>query len=238
MTWSNHRRRPAASAAVALACALALAACTTTQAVQHEDYLKPIAPGTGVLLMEPDIECSAVTAAGIIEPHAAWTAECQRSVEIALDRFMADHQADLVVYDPAKVPAGRVSRYRELSKLYEAVGVSMLLRSALPTAKAKTDWTMGPGVQTMRQDHDVEYALFVFMRDQYETGGRVATRMGLAMFGVHTMPAVQQGFVTLVELETGDVVWFNRLFSTVGDLREPERARAAIDALLEGSPVL
>jgi hypothetical protein len=52
------------------------------------------------------------------------------------------------------------------------------------------------------------------------------------------MPATQQGFASLVDLETGDVVWFNHLFSTVGDLREPEPARDAIDTLLEGSPVL
>ena len=239
MTRRRTRRPGPAGAAFLFVCSLFLAACTTTtEAVQHQAYRKPVTPGTGILLMEPDIECSAVTAGGLVEPHAAWTAQCKRSVEIALQDFMAERKADLMVYDPADLPPGRVSRYRELTKLYEAVGVSMLQRRLFPTASAKSDWTMGKGVRTMREDHDADYALFVYLRDQYETGGRVATRVGLALLGVGTMPAVQVGFVSLVDLENGDIVWFNQLVSTTGDLRETAPARVAVDTLLEGSPVL
>jgi hypothetical protein len=226
------------SAFILLCSQLLLAACTTTDSVKHGAYQKPIAPGAGVLLMKPDIECSKVTASGMIEPNAAWTAQCQRSVQFALIQFMRDHQAELIVYDPSQLPSDKIPRYRELSKLYEAVGGSILMRSAFPTAKSKTDWTMGKGVQVMREDHDADYVLFIFLRDQYETGGRTAMRLAVAVLGVMTMPATQQGFASLVDLESGDIVWFNHLFSTVGDLREPESARDAIDALLEGSPVL
>ena len=223
---------------IVLCSQLVLTACTTTDAVKHGGYEKPITPGAGVLLMTPDIECSMVTTSGMIEPNAAWTAECQRSVQAALLQFMSDHQAKLIAYEPAEVTADKRPRYRELSKLYEAVGVSMLARSALPTAKSKTDWTMGKGVQDIREDYDADYALFIFLRDQYESGGRTAMRLAVAVLGVVTMPATQQGFASLVDLRTGDIVWFNHLFSTVGDLREVEPARDAIDTLLEGSPVL
>ncbi len=238
MTGRRTRCLGSAGAAFLFVCGLFLAACTTTtESVQHQAYRKPITPGAGVLLMDPDIECSAVTAGGLVEPNAAWTAQCKRSVEIALKAFMTERKADLLVYDPGELPAGKVSRYRELTKLYEAVGVAMLQRRAFPTAQAKIDWTMGKGVRTMREDHDVDYALFVYLRDQYETGGRTATRVGLALLGVGTMPAVQVGFVSLVDLENGDIVWFNQLVSTTGDLREPAPARDAVDTLLEGSPV-
>ncbi len=223
---------------IPLGALLLLGACTATGPVRHMAYQEPITPGAGVLLMKPDIECSKVTASGMIEPNAAWTGQCQRSVEAAIRQFMSDHQADLIVYDPAVVPREKISRYRELSKLYQAVGVSMFSRSAFPTAKSKTNWTMGQGVQDMRADHDAEYALFVFLRDQYETGGRTAMRVAAAVFGVATAPAHQYGIASLVDLETGDIVWFNYLYRTVGDLREPEPARDAIDALLEDSPVL
>ena len=215
-----------------------LTACTTTDPVKHGAYQKPITPGAGVLLMTPDIECSKVTASGMIEPNAAWTAQCQQSVKASLLQFMSDHDAELIVYNPAEVPEDKRSRYRELSKLYEAVGVSMFARSALPTAKSKTDWTMGKGVQDIRQDYEADYALFLFLRDQYESGGRTAMRLAVAVLGVVTTPATQQGFASLVDLRTGDVVWFNHLFSTVGDLREVGPARDAIDTLLEGSPLL
>ncbi len=52
------------------------------------------------------------------------------------------------------------------------------------------------------------------------------------------MPGGQQvGFASLVDLETGDIVWFNRLVSGVGDLRTAEPARAAVDDLLADFPL-
>jgi hypothetical protein len=61
--------------------------------------------------------------------------------------------------------------------------------------------------------------------------------MAAAAFGIVTSAAVQQGFASLVDLETGDIVWFNRLFSTTGDLREAGAARESVERLLEGCPV-
>ncbi len=218
--------------------ALALSACSFNDEVQHTAYREPIAPGARVLLMDIDIECSSVSASGLVEPNASWTARCKESVQSALDDFLADRKAELVLYDAAAMPPDRIRRYQELARLYEAVGTSIINRNAYPTAEDKSDWSMGKGVRVIREDHNADYALFIYLRDQYETGGRVATRLAFAMLGVITTPATQQGFASLVDLETGDVVWFNELFSTVGDLRNEESARDAIDALFDGSPVL
>lgn len=238
MIWKAFRSSALAGTFVLLCSQLVLTACTTTTPMRHAAYQKPIASGARVLLMKPDIECSVVTASGLIEPNAAWTTQCQRSVQAALPQLMAEHDAELIVYDPSKVPSAKLPRYRELSKLYEAVGVSMQTRHAFPTARSKTDWTLGKGVRVMREDHDADYALFIFLRDQYETGGRIALRLAVAALGVVTRPAMQWGFASLVDLDNGDIVWFNQLASTVGDLRELKPARDAMDSLLEGSPVL
>jgi len=45
------------------------------------------------------------------------------------------------------------------------------------------------------------------------------------------------GFASLVDLKTGNIVWFNRLFSTRGDLRTKEPAQQTIDALIKGMPL-
>jgi hypothetical protein len=60
---------------------LVVGACTITDPVRHEAHQQPIPPGARVLLMEPDIECSAVLASGLVEPNAAWTAEAEGHVE-------------------------------------------------------------------------------------------------------------------------------------------------------------
>lgn len=216
---------------------LVVGACTMTDPVRHEAYQRPIAPGARVLLMKPDIECSAVLASGMVEPNAAWTAEAERHVEAALRDMIQEHQAQVVTYDVTSLAPDRVARHRELSRLYEAVAVSMVTRQGIPTASTRTTWTLGPGVRDIATDFDADYALFIVLRDQYETAGRIATRLTAAAFGIVTSAAVQQGFAALIDLETGDIVWFNRLFSTTGDLREAEEARESVEKLLEGCPV-
>ena len=240
MTWKAFHSSALAGTFLLLCSQLVLSACTTTAPMRHAAYQKPIASGARILLMRPDIECSAVTASGLIEPNAAWTAECRRSVRTVLPQLMAEHQAELIVYDPAQVPSARLPRYRELSKLYEAVGTSMQIRNVFPTAQSKTDWTLGKGVQVMREDHDADYALFVFLRDQSETGGRVAKRAALALLFIpmHGPIGMTWGFASLVDLNSGDIVWFNQFRSTMGDLGEPDDARDALESLLAGSPIL
>ena len=46
----------------------------------------------------------------------------------------------------------------------------------------------------------------------------------------------QHGFASLVDLRSGDIVWFNRLLSVVGDLRTEEPAAKTVSQLLEGLP--
>jgi hypothetical protein len=47
---------------------------------------------------------------------------------------------------------------------------------------------------------------------------------------------VQSAYMSLVELKTGRVVWFNRVRRLSGDLREGEAAAETLDALLAGFP--
>jgi hypothetical protein len=52
------------------------------------------------------------------------------------------------------------------------------------------------------------------------------------------VPGGQQvGFGSLVDLRTGDLLWFNRLINPAGDLRTPEPAMKAVDTLLVQLPL-
>ncbi len=55
--------------------------------------------------------------------------------------------------------------------------------------------------------------------------------------GVGLQGGMQVGFASLVDLQTGDVVWFNRLVNQAGDLRTVEPARKAVDELLTDFPL-
>jgi hypothetical protein len=75
------------------------------------------------------------------------------------------------------------------------------------------------------------------MRDSFSSGGRVALQLMAALIGIGIPGGQQLGFASLVDLRTGDVVWFNRLASTVGDLRKEESAHTAIENLLSEIPL-
>jgi hypothetical protein len=47
----------------------------------------------------------------------------------------------------------------------------------------------------------------------------------------------QIGFASLVDLNTGRVVWFNLMQTATGDLRNAADARIAISHLLDGAPL-
>ena len=109
--------------------------------------------------------------------------------------------------------------------------------SALPTKKDKFDWTLGPDAAVLGEEYDADYALFVYMRDSFASSGRMAVILVGALFGVGVPGGQQIGFASLVDLRTGQILWFNRLFSEVGDLREPESAHTAVEYLLDELPL-
>ena len=60
--------------------------------------------------------------------------------------------------------------------------------------------------------------------------------VALALLGAISLGGEQVGYASLVDLNTGRVVWFNKLDRLWGDLREPEAAVETVDALLKGFP--
>ena len=70
-----------------------------------------------------------------------------------------------------------------------------------------------------------------------ETPSGVALIMVGALLGVGVQGGSQVGFASLVDLNSGNVVWFNRLARAEGDLRKPAKAQDAIDHLLDEIPL-
>ena len=96
---------------------------------------------------------------------------------------------------------------------------------------------MGPKVRVLRKKHNADYALFVYIRDSYTSGGlAVAIFLAAAIFGVGLQGGTQVGFASLVDLDSGDIVWFNRLFRGTGDLRERIPAEETVSILLTNFP--
>lgn len=106
----------------------------------------------------------------------------------------------------------------------------------LPTKQDKFDWTLGRETTVFRQD-DADYGLFVYIRDSYTSAGRVALIVVAAILRVGVSGGQTSAFASLVDLRTGDVVWFNLLGSGSANLRTAETAREAMKELLTDLPL-
>lgn len=234
------------SAWILLALSLVVLAggCAQTRSAGPEVTLERPAGGLAVLLMPADVELAVLTASGLEEPHAEWAETGRQNVIAALKDALAERNIRTVSYaDDSDASYQIAAADEQLVKLHEAVGSSIMLHKyvpgyALPTKKDRFDWTLGEGVQELRDAHDADYALFVHARDSFSSGGRVAMNVVLAILpGVAPQGGRQLAFASLVDLNSGQVVWFNVLQSTVGDLRDAKQAREAMDHLLDSSPL-
>lgn len=195
-----------------------------------------------VLLVQPDIQLSQLDAGGVLEPRADWSQTAQQFIEQGIRDHFLRSDAE-VVNSQNSTP-----REVQLAKLHGVVGRAILTHlynngAKLPNKGNALDWSLGPGTKDLQSSYGTDYALFIFVRDSYSTAARRAEQVvgaiAGAFLGVAVVPSggVQVGFASLVDLRTGNIVWFNRLLSTTGDLRTDQPAKRTIDELIGGLPL-
>lgn len=227
-----------------LAMALLLTACSSTQVRTARDATgNPLVVSGKVVLVEPDIELYEVLAGGAEEPRQAWT-DTARRLYPENARALLGVRGIEVVPDFKLPPAdSNDDRLRQLYLLNQAVSISILQysrsgtgqRTGLRNKHGRFDWTLGPGVTTLREATGADYALFTYIRDSYTGGTRAAMRViGFLLLGGDIGGGYQVGVASLVDLRNGQVVWHNLLVDQTGDLRDPAGARETTADLLRG----
>ena len=219
------------------------AAAASNNRVATDANGNPVHITGSVVMIEPDIELSEVLAGGVEEPRKEWSERARRLYpEEVHRRLQASGVRALPDYDvPDDLPPE--TRLGQMLRLNEAVSMSVLAYTQpgnqLATKRGKKlDWTLGPGVEELRKVTNADYALFTYVRDSYTSGGRKALRIaGLLLLGGDIGGGRQVGVTTLVDLRTGQVVWFNFLARQTGDLRDEAGARATVQDMLKGLPL-
>ncbi len=210
-------------------------------AVQAQDK-RNLAPGfTGlpadaqVVITPLDVELFSISAGGVMEPKADWTDAAQRHMKEAL------HQRTLSLGRRGmELTTDQADSLAELLSLHAAVARSIAIHHTgflkLPTKEDRLDWSFGDALQPLQQATGARYALFTWVRDSYASPERVAMMIGLALLGVGVSGGFQVGYASLVDLQTGQVLWFNQLQRGFGDLRDAAKATESVGALLAGFP--
>lgn len=198
-----------------------------------------------VVLMPFDVELSVMTASGATEPRADWTESAKSYLLEAIRSEKASQNVNMVVFQDDRAGAAHQDVVNQLIKLHGVVGNSILLHQyggpngnfTLPNKEGQFDWSVGPSAKALKDVYKADYALFIWVRDSYTSGGRaVAMFLAAGILGVGLQGGQQLGFASLVELETGNVVWFNRMQSGTGDLRNAQGAVNTAQYLLAQLP--
>lgn len=231
-------------AAITLAAGLGLGTIAPTQAatpVTHVAIEKP-AQGTTILIVTPEVSLGILTASGITEPRAEWSKAATGYFSDALKKALetreyATHEIHLDTYEDP--------RALQMLKLNDEVISSIMLNSfyKLPT-KTTFDWTLGEnaGILIPADLADTEtaprYALFLRARGSYQSSAKAALNVGMALLGGPMQFGGQAVQATLVDLETGQIVWYEMDAVPAGeDIREPEGAVSVIERLFKKLPL-
>jgi hypothetical protein len=190
-----------------------------------------------------DVEIYELTAGGTLEPRADFTIGAKEQVEAALTAELQRRNTAIVQYRPPTADPVKSHTHDQLIKLHDVVGGVIIPQVAgpaafkFPTKSDRFDWGLGPEVGVLREDHDADFGLFVIFRDAHSSPGRVGLIVMGSLLGVPMTQGRQTGIASLVDLRTGDIVWFNVFSDPSGDLRTRDVATTAVKKLLEGWPL-
>ncbi len=239
-------------AAFALAMSLPAAGC-----VQKLQYAAPqFTPPKGdynLLVLRPDVTVGSLTTGGMVEPRADWTDQARTNIVAALRAEQAKHGGKLTVIEHRnEIPGIDAQALADVERLNAAVDEAIVthkyLGDYLPTKRGRgLDWSLGQDAVRLGQQTGYDYALFLHAEDQVASSGRVALGVvGLAgclvgFCAPNVGGANQLDYASLVDLRTGEVVWFNVVLAgsqvpgiSFGDLRTPAGATQMVQRLLGG----
>jgi hypothetical protein len=232
------------------AAALTLPACVQTRQYADLEFTPPQG-NYKLLVMRPDVSVGSVTTGGMVEPRADWTEQARANLVTALRAQQATRGGNVLIMERRdSLPGVDPETVAELERLHYAVGQSIALHRYsgryLPTKRGKgLDWTLGQDAVRLGQRTGMDYALFLYAEDSFASTGRVALQvLGVAgCFVGFCMANIGGGgqfaYASLVDLRSGEVVWFNVLQAgtqvagiKMGDMRTPDGAAQLVDRLL------
>jgi hypothetical protein len=212
----------------------------STQSKNLAPGFSALPKGARVVIMPTDIELFSISAGGVLEPKADWTEAAQKHFTAA----MLEKKQKLGL-SSVELTAQQADEAEEVNALHGAVARAISIHHfgalPLPSKDGKLIWTLGEPVQVIQKMTGADYALFSWVRDSYTSDERKATMVAIAVLSLGRVVPIaggqQTGYASLVDLKTGQVLWFNRLARGSGDLREADKASETVEALLSEFPV-
>ena len=235
--------------AFALVAAVAVSGCV--QSRQYADVqFTPPQGDYRLLVMRPDVTVNSLTTGGMSEPRADWTEQARGNIINSLRKEQSERGGKvLILARRNELPNVSAEEIADLERLHFAVGNSIALHkysgASLPTKRGKgLEYTLGEDAVSLGRRTGYDYALFLYAQDNIASSGRTALQvLGVAGcfigFCAPSGGSNQFAYASLVDLRTGEVVWFNVLQTgsqlpgvKFGDIRTQEGADQMVERLV------
>ncbi|HEX9933345.1 MAG TPA: hypothetical protein VGB08_10935 [Allosphingosinicella sp.] len=232
-----------------IAASSALAGCVQTRQFADLEF-QPPSGDYDLLVMRPYVQVSSITTGGLPEPRADWTEQARGHIVAALREHQATRGGRTTILETRSGVQGMTEQQvADVERLFNAVGGAIAVHRyaglTLPTKRRQgLDWTLGEPAMALGRATGMDYALFLNAEDAHASSGRTALQvLGIAGcligFCAPQGGGGQSAYASLVDLRSGDVVWFNVLQTgsqlpgvTFGDLRTREGAEQMVERLI------
>ena len=222
--------------AAAMAIGLLTSACASTNIkTTTQDFAAPSVE-TSTILLKPDVQMFSILASGILEARADWSIAAQENMQTALESALNDRASNVYFMDPdAELTEDQI----QVLKLKDAVLLASKNYYLLKNKKDVFDLTLGPDAAVLANGTDAEFALVVSAQGSFQSAGKIAVNIAMAMIGGTIQTGIQLATLSLVDLETGHVVWTNTatLGAGASDPRTLPGAEKVVNTLLKDFPL-
>lgn len=228
-------------AAVSFAVVALLSSVASAQVPNLAPGFAGLPKGAKVVMMPADIEIYSLSAGGVPEPRADWTEAAQRNFKSIVTRRQGT--LGLAMTPLAEKDA---DAFAEISALHTAIARAIAVHHFgpsslnLPTKDGKLDWSLGDSTQALKKATGADYAVFSWVRDSHASAERQAAMVAIAVLSLgRAVPrgGNQTAYASLVELDTGRVLWFNRFARDSGNLKDEAAAEETVETLFKAFPV-
>lgn len=231
------------------------------KAVSREDFSFPHRGAFNVVVFRPDVHVGSLKVGGLDEPNVEWTEAARSNIQASLEaapEFRDAHITFLDEFDGDQ--AALLAEYRGMFELVSGAMFTHVVAGGqelptkqytlkpkrgksrdVPSTMTRIDWTLGDGAARLKDITGSDYAMFIFTHDSYGDSGR-KTAQAIGMLGclvgacVIVPAGIHIGYAGLVDLNTGNILWFNTDLAMGGDVREADGAQERVGQLLAGFP--
>ena len=175
-----------------------------------------------IALISIDVEITRINPDHNQDASVIWSSNARKNIMVILNQLLSKTDGNLPILSK---PATGLDRHTvQVIALQSIINLSILghIQSPLPS-KQKFEWSVGEDMRILKQHIDADVGLFLFVR-----GG----------FSSETdTPEYQAGFVSLVNLNNGNTIWFDYHTGIAGDFRDPDKAKSSMQILMKNFPV-